>query len=225
MAVIIHKELNLCNVNLKIYNGPVGITCSGGADSSLLLYFLMKYSIDKIYIFTIGNKEKEFKNITVTNNVIQKCIELTKNINIEHYSVFYDTQTLENILEKPNYYIEKKLINILYTGVTANPPKHITDTFISKVSQRQLRSREELAIRDPLKKRNLLHATNTIYTPWYNIDKYKIAEIYKKYTLLDNLFNYTRSCEWEPGKIDISNPGLDHCGVCWWCQEREWGFS
>ena len=75
--------------------------------------------------------------------------------------------------------------------------------------------------------RNLLHKNNTIYTPWSNIDKKKLAEIYKKYTLIDTLFNHTRSCEWtshNQGHL-IQNPGLNHCGVCWWCQEREWGFS
>ena len=106
----VYKELNLCNVNLKIYNGPIGITCSGGADSSLLLYFLMKHSIDKIYIFTAGIKEKEFRNITIANTVIQKCIELTKNTNIEHCTATaYDKQTIENIFEEPTQYIEKKI--------------------------------------------------------------------------------------------------------------------
>ena len=216
---MVHKELNLCDVNLKIYNGPIGITCSGGADSSLLLYFLMKHSVDKIYIFTTGNKEKEFKNITITNNVMQQCIELTENTNIEHCIVSSDKQTIENIFEEPTQYIEKKLINMLYTGVTADPPKYITDTFIGKNLTGSIDNR------DPNMKKNTLHNNNTVYTPWCNIDKKKLADIYKKYTLIDSLFNYTRSCEWEPSKINIPNPGLNHCGVCWWCQEREWGFT
>ena len=24
---------------------------------------------------------------------------------------------------------------------------------------------------------------------------------------------------------DIKNPGLGHCGECWWCKEREWAFK
>jgi len=219
MAPSIYKELNLCNVNLKIYNGPTGITCSGGADSSLLLYFLMKHSVDKIYIFTTGNKEKEFKNITITNNVIQRCIELTGNTNIEHCTVSHDKQTNENVFGKPGQYIEKKLINILYTGVTANPPKYITDAFIGE------NLTGPIGNRDPNMKKNTLRKNNRMYTPWRNIDKKKLAEIYKKYTLIDTLFNHTRSCEWYPDYNSPPNPGLNHCGACWWCQERAWGFS
>jgi 7-cyano-7-deazaguanine synthase in queuosine biosynthesis len=213
MNLIKFKELNLSGINLKIYEGPIGISCSGGVDSSLLLYFLMKYSKNKIYIFSTGNKARQFKNITVTNNVIQKCIELTGNMNIEHHSTFCDHQTLSNIFDKLDYYRKNKLINIFYTGITANPPKHITDTFIEEVSE---------VDRDPTIMREVLHNNNKAYTPWINIDKKKLAQIYKEYNLIDSLFVHTRSCEWETQ--NVQDPKLGHCGICWWCQERAWGF-
>jgi len=211
---LIKKELNLSGVNLKIYEGPIGISCSGGADSSLLLYFLMKYSNDKIYILSTGNKARQFKNVTTTNNVIQKCIELTGNINIEHHSTFCDHQTLSNIFDKLDYYRKNKLINIFYTGITANPPKSITDTFIEEVTE---------VDRDPTIMKDVLRNNNKAYTPWINIDKKKLAQIYKEYNLIDSLFVYTRSCEWEAQ--NVKDPKLGHCGICWWCQERAWGFS
>lgn len=213
MNLIKFKELNLSGINLKIYEGPIGISCSGGVDSSLLLYFLMKYSKNKIYIFSTGNKARQFKNITVTNNVIQKCIELTGNMNIEHHSTFCDHQTLSNIFDKLDYYRKNKLINIFYTGITANPPKYITDTFIEEVSE---------VDRDPTIMREVLHNNNKAYTPWINIDKKKLAQIYKEYNLIDSLFVHTRSCEWETQ--NVQDPKLGHCGICWWCQERAWGF-
>lgn len=213
MNLIKFKELNLSGINLKIYEGPIGISCSGGVDSSLLLYFLMKYSKNKIYIFSTGNKARQFKNITVTNNVIQKCIELTGNMNIEHHSTFCDHQTLSNIFDKLDYYRKNKLINIFYTGITANPPKYITDTFIEEVSE---------VDRDPTIMREVLHNNNKAYTPWINIDKKKLAQIYKEYNLIDSLFVHTRSCEWETQ--NVQDPKLGHCGICWWCQERTWGF-
>ncbi|MCH2541987.1 MAG: hypothetical protein MKZ97_01505 [Alphaproteobacteria bacterium] len=211
---LIKKELNLSGVNLKIYEGPIGISCSGGADSSLLLYFLMKYSNDKIYILSTGNKARQFKNVTTTNNVIQKCIELTGNINIEHHSTFCDHQTLSNIFDKLDYYRKNKLINIFYTGITANPPKSITDTFIEEVTE---------VDRNPTIMKDVLRNNNKAYTPWINIDKKKLAQIYKEYNLIDSLFVYTRSCEWEAQ--NVKDPKLGHCGICWWCQERAWGFS
>lgn len=211
---LIKKELNLSGVNLKIYEGPIGISCSGGADSSLLLYFLMKYSNEKIYILSTGNKARQFKNVTITNNVIQKCIELTGNMNIEHHSTFCDHQTLSNIFDKLDYYRKNKLINIFYTGITANPPKSITDTFIEEVTE---------VDRNPTIMKDVLRNNNKAYTPWINIDKKKLAQIYKEYNLIDSLFVYTRSCEWEAQ--NVKDPKLGHCGICWWCQERAWGFS
>ncbi|RZD43569.1 MAG: hypothetical protein CXT73_00150 [Methanobacteriota archaeon] len=211
---LIKKELNLSGINLKIYEGPIGISCSGGADSSLLLYFLMKYSNDKIYILSTGNKAKQFKNVTIINNVIQKCIELTGNMNIEHHSTFCDYQTLSNIFDKLDYYRKNKLINIFYTGITANPPKFITDTFIEEVSE---------VDRNPTIMKAVLRNNNKTYTPWINIDKKKLAQIYKEYNLIDSLFVHTRSCEWETQ--NVKDPKLGHCGICWWCQERAWGFS
>jgi hypothetical protein len=174
----------------------------------------MKYSNDKIYILSTGNKARQFKNVTTTNNVIQKCIELTGNINIEHHSTFCDHQTLSNIFDKLDYYRKNKLINIFYTGITANPPKSITDTFIEEVTE---------VDRNPTIMKDVLRNNNKAYTPWINIDKKKLAQIYKEYNLIDSLFVYTRSCEWEAQ--NVKDPKLGHCGICWWCQERAWGFS
>jgi 7-cyano-7-deazaguanine synthase in queuosine biosynthesis len=211
------KYLDLCGVELIIYDGPKGISCSGGADSSLLLYFLMKYSNDKIYILSTGNKAKQFKNVTITNNVIQKCIKLTRNMNIEHHSTYCDKQSLNNLFDKLEYYRKNKLIDIFHTGITANPPRHITDTFFHETG--------ETADRDPTVERKVLLYDNTIYTPWCNIDKKKLAQIYREYNLIDKLFAHTRSCEWEDESEKNKDPGLGHCGICWWCQEREWGFD
>ena len=146
--------------------------------------------------------------------------ELTENMNIEHHSTFCDHQTDSSLFDKVDYYRKNKLINVFYTGITANPPKHITNTFIDKGLE---------VDRDPIVVREVLHNNGKIYTPWWNIDKKKLAQIYEEYNLIDSLFAYTRSCEWVPSYQGYSaeglNIGLGHCGKCWWCQEREWGFN
>ena len=174
----------------------------------------MKYSKDKIYIFTTGNKARQFKNITVANNVINRCVELTGNMNIEHRATYCDEQTWHNVFDKIEYYLKNKIINVIYTGLTADPPQPVLDTFLSKPTQTKYR--------DPAVARDVLKWNGTSYTPWTNIDKKKIAQIYKEYNLIDNLFVHTRSCEWQNKGED---PGLGHCGICWWCQERNWGFD
>jgi 7-cyano-7-deazaguanine synthase in queuosine biosynthesis len=71
---------------------------------------------------------------------------------------------------------------------------------------------------------------NKFYMPWANTNKKGIAEMYRDENLIDSLVPVTRSCEWDPkceyyDVIGTVDPGLGHCGECWWCKEREWGFD
>jgi hypothetical protein len=51
-----------------------------------------------------------------------------------------------------------------------------------------------------------------------------LHDIYEKYNLMDTLYPVTRSCEWV-SYTNWPDPGNNHCGKCWWCQERVWGFG
>ncbi len=121
---------------------------SGGADSAILLYHLMKHSKDKIHIFSLGTNDKRRLNLSVATQVVEKCIQLTGNINIEHHINYGETQTLNSLLVMPKQFIEEKRIKIVYNGVTANPPKKVLDTF--------KRESLELDHRDPNVERDVL---------------------------------------------------------------------
>jgi 7-cyano-7-deazaguanine synthase in queuosine biosynthesis len=49
--------------------------------------------------------------------------------------------------------------------------------------------------------------------------------MYVKFDLMDTVFPLTRSCEWTSKITEVADPGTNHCGVCWWCEERKWGFG
>jgi 7-cyano-7-deazaguanine synthase in queuosine biosynthesis len=211
-------QIKCAGVNLDIYDGPIGVSCSGGADSSILLYYLMREKLDTIYIFTTGNNQRDRKNVAATVQVVEKLIQLTGNSNIEHHISYCDVQKTENLFPKLVKY--EGTINILYTGITSNPPKEVLDTFNLPVHAEQF---ERLQKNKPLLQRN-----NTIYTPWFNIDKKKIAEMYSEAGLMEELFPLTRSCEYDPTSgffKNIEDPGMGHCGECWWCEERNWAFG
>lgn len=205
---------NVCNVELQVFDNINGVVVSGGADSALLLYFLLKFSTRKLHIFTLSSLHKVITNTKNSIDVVSKCAELTNNYNFEHH-IKYIPENQEN---ESLFYLPKKLITqgYIYSGITADPPKEITDTFIFPST--------ETHVRDPNKLRPTV--AGNICRPWTNIDKKKIAEIYKEYDLIDSLFPLTRSCEWTVNMIDeIPDPGSKHCGQCWWCQERKWGFG
>ena len=211
------KSVDVSGVNLDIYRGPVGISCSGGADSSILLYNLMKHCEDKIYIFSTGNNQRNRYNVSIATKVVERCIQLTGNSNIEHHISYCEVQSFETLFSKLRHYIDNDIIKMLYTGITANPPISVTDTFKLKITE----TAREPGLEKPF-------ITNGIaYTPLINVDKSIIAKMYNEENLIEDLYSITRSCEYDPTSnyfTNIEDPVLGHCGECWWCEERKWAF-
>ena len=203
------------NVDFEILKGPLGAAVSGGVDSALMLYFMLKYTSDPVHIFTFASREKFLKNPMVSIAVISKCIELTGNSNVHHHISYGDSQNKINLFELPTSYLKSDVVHHMYTGVTKNPPADIVATFLDENA--------EHAERDP----TIIRSTKSgkWYSPWTNLDKQDLFKIYKTHDLLDTLFAVTRSCEWENENKHGVDPQLSHCGKCWWCQERLWGFG
>lgn len=196
---------------IPIKQGPVGILVSGGADSAMLLYLLMKEHTDKIYIFSLASSFKNNLNAKCCIDVVSKCAELTGNQNFEHIMDYCHVQDSSILFELPNKYLTEEKINWIYTGITKNPSATVTDTFIDPTT--------ETHERDPSIVRDVIDNTRKVITPFTNIDKVQLSDLYKEYAVLDSLFSLTRSCE------TLDSIGFDHCGVCWWCEERNWGFG
>jgi 7-cyano-7-deazaguanine synthase in queuosine biosynthesis len=205
------NEINVFDIKIPIFSGNVGINCSGGTDSSLLLYILMANKKDLIHIFTMANNKKCRATAIVSSRVIEKIIQLTGNSNIEHHVRYVERQTPENIAENPIEFVKNNLITCWYSGLTANPSKEITESFGKNTCHH---------LRDPLFERKVISESVKKVSPFTNIDKKRIADLYKKLGLEKALFPLTRSCEVE-NRLDY----LDHCEECWWCKERKWGFS
>ena len=58
------------------------------------------------------------------------------------------------------------------------------------------------------------------FRPLINVDKKGVAEHYSRLGVLEDLFPLTRSCE-----EDNVYTFEEHCGDCWFCRERKWGFG
>lgn len=222
MTLEILKTVTAAGVDIDIYKGPIGISLSGGADSAILLYHLMKHKTDdKIHIFTTATMTRDLKMLDITVQIIKKLITITGNINIEHHISFIENvETRKDIFHKLKLYTDYDIIKLVYTGVTALPPVEVTDTFHTRSESDVI---EERASRNS----ETLYRSGvgyTVYSPFKNVDKKTIAEIYENENLVDELFSLTRSCEWTPAYIQ-PDPGIGHCGFCWWCQEREWAFG
>lgn len=208
------------DIEFELPNGPIGVSVSGGADSAILLYFLMKYHKHKIYITTLADRSKFIRNPKKSLDVVAKVVELTGNENYEHKIKYVDQQNDENLFKDLKTMYDNGTIVRWYQGITANPSDEITfgnEYFSSLTSENKMRSPNIIRSIDD----------NSMVRPWTNIDKKAIAQMYINEGLIDILFPLTGSCEWQEHMpyTEGVDPYTEYCGKCWWCEERIWGFG
>ena len=79
------KSIPCAGTNLNIYDN-VGVMLSGGVDSAILLYYLMKHCLNTIHIYTTGSNIKYRRNSIIAPKVVEKCIQLTGNNKVIHHN-------------------------------------------------------------------------------------------------------------------------------------------
>ena len=188
----------------------IGIKMSGGCDSSIIAYMLCNQIKEKqlkinLIPITVDLKGKAFQ-IEFAKRVID-FLENEFDIKFgKHYTAFCPVPekyiSFQNALVTNLYY--EKIIDCHFNGITKNPPNNSFNSWQDgPVDDRTGNVEQHEKSHWPLK----------------NIDKKGVYELYKKYNLIDTLFPITRSCE------SWTNDFSKHCGECWWCKEREWGFG
>jgi len=214
--------IDCVGVELEIVEGPVGIMVSGGVDSSILLYYLMKNTADTIHIYTTGSNLKFRRNSIVAPIVVEKCIQLTGNNNVVHHIHYDEAATDSSMCDAPKNDVESGNLNRVYDGTTMNPPNEVASNFVPIFDFDYSRKDDGNNVK--------YYHNDNFYMPWANTDKQGIAKMYREENLIDTLLKVTRSCEYDPTceyftLNNIKDPGLGHCGECWWCKEKEWGFK
>ena len=201
---------------------PVGIMVSGGLDSSLLLFMLLRKhkGKGKVHVFSSSLGQRGDTDIKHCLEVVKKCCELTRNYNVEHH-ITYAREIMGPVMFRlAEEYVNDGRIAFLYTGITKNPPTEIQEkwtfenpNWMSAQANWVATKRDPNEVQDPFE-----HIEAKKIYPWTNLHKQDIAELYKRNNLLETLFPLTKSC------TDFT-VGDTHCGDCWWCKEREWGFG
>ena len=230
-------KIDCAGVDLSIYNeGPVGIMVSGGIDSAILLYYLMCNCTTTIHIYTTGSNKKFRRNSIIAPKVVEKCIQLTGNNNVVHHIHYDESATETSMIDAPRKALDRQEINIVYDGTTMNPPYDIAMNLVRTVKHINTDGTMTTHTATPDMSRDdagnnvMSYNDDKFYMPWANTNKKGIAEMYRDENLIDSLLPVTRSCEWDPtcdyyDMIGAVDPKLGHCGECWWCKEREWGFN
>lgn len=101
---------------------------------------------------------------------------------------------------------------LLVSGMTANPPMdEMTKHNFCSFGER----RRDIPVARPL-------LVGKMYTPFKDVHKKFIADIYETHGLMDSLFPITKSCV---GKAKMTDNFTKECNNCFWCYEKRWAFN
>lgn len=198
----------------------VGLKISGGADSAIVAYMLAKYCKQQrpnitIYPITGISELKPFQAV-FSKQVIAKIEQLLDYKFGEH--------TADSVRSDHNYVsdqdtlvantYEKYDLQMHFSGITANPTAEEAPELVDPTEF-------ESAWYNDRQKQNTKksHIAGHSTRPLINVDKKGVHEHYVNQGVLEDLFPLTRSCELHT--TDFS----EHCGECWFCKERLWGFG
>jgi hypothetical protein len=198
----------------------IGLKISGGADSALVAYMLAKYSEAerpdlKIYPITGVSEKKPFQAI-FSKQVITKIESLV------NYT--FDTHITGSVRSDTNYVKDQETLVInayksyglqaQYAGITANPSAEQAPELVdpSEFNSEWYNDRQR-------GKEKKLYTNGLSTRPLINTDKKGVYEHYVTLGILEEIFPLTRSCEIHT--TDFTH----HCGECWFCKERYWGFG
>ena len=230
--------INFDNISIGIYkDGPVGISVSGGADSSALLYVLMKHVEHDLHIFQLLPEYRRLALESPFDRVLKKCSELTGKKNYFIHKLRLVSAAPEMLFKVYKEHLDNKTVDIVYTGITKFPPDEVYENWDEKLPSFHVDFRRDKNIH-PLfgiqinipagtdcgnvtiggEIKDKIVSDKRVYSPLINNNKRDVAKIYRFFNVEKELFPVTRSCE--------NDKHLDsHCGKCWWCQERIWGFG
>ena len=222
----------------------VAVKLSGGADSSLIYYYVCDYYKDNnikanIYPITLVTDQKSFyKDSTI--RVIDVVKQLTGISPKEHIFVYGNHNEYSDILDNGvNDAIKKYDIDIVYTGMSINAPVEEIKTWVKlnhskynldiNLAEYHIETRDKS--RDTIPNHDVVGTmppTHTVLysSPYAHSDKRVIAADYKRFGLIETLFPYTISCASYTTETYTTLENHKHCGNnCLPCLERYWAFG
>lgn len=203
----------------------VGISLSGGLNSTLLLFLLVKTFQKQEFNVKIQPITFKFADrVDSSTNVpaiIDKIKEITGYTNING-SKFYSASIEES--EDPikkNEFFKKPLKDMIdnwevdqwFNGNISNPPENIRSTMINNDKRHLSRDNPQS-----------IYNTEGDASPLLLIDKADVIKFYINYDIIDSLAPLTISCDQKLSVILDNNLSVP-CNQCWWCDTRKYGYS
>lgn len=212
----------------------VGIKMSGGTDSSIIAFMLAAYKKQfrpdiNLHVITMDHPLKAFQ----VQFAKQVMAWIEKNFDFKFASHYTGVGTPNGAYADEQLVILRKSyadnnLDCHFMGQTTNPiDYHEHDILVKewdwRCQERDVSQRGQLESTDFVANEYEQWTVNGVnyrgHYPLLFVDKKCVAELYDYFNVKDTLFPLTRSCE------DETDDFSKHCGKCWWCAEREYGFG
>ena len=226
----------------KTNHKDVAVKLSGGADSAIVYYAVCNYykkSYTNIYALTMGTASKPWYPVGAAK-IIKRVHELTGVAPVEHF-VHYQPETTaagyaSGISDMDELAVKRFELDAIYSGLTVNPPiddmrqyfrdthKQFgldIDTLMNHIAGRD-DSRDTTTEPTFFTKRYGERSVDRI-RPFINKNKQAVYHAYRDLDMMEQLYPHTYSCETIPDNYDTMD--FVHCGHCFFCLERYWGFG
>ena len=199
----------------------IAVLMSGGIDSAILMYFLIKTIQEqqqdvKIYAITAESMRRP-QGIRYSNKVMTKLTEITGFTNYGEHLIFpvvIPTEEVKVMTHYTKHFMKMYKIDRLFNGTTTNPPKDVTELMTyHRYENRDDPKGEGKLLREDEKK---------LDWPLLYVNKRDVYNMFVKYGLLDTILPETRSCI---GDTELTNFHRTPCMKCWGCLEKFWGFG
>ena len=200
------------DIVVDLPNGPIGISFSGGVESSLLVYLVLsQLKMHPTHLFTISVDFRDFNQHFITARVLREICRITDNFNIyQHITIGQDKRIINHLFDTPkDFILNHNIVKSLLAGGNANPPDYVVKKSRFFINEKGPMDDE----RNPNVFRNI-KCNPFLYAPFSNLNKQDIIQIYKDNNIDTNILPLTQSCA-------VSPP----CGDCWFCFERNWGMQ
>lgn len=220
----------------------VAVKLSGGADSAIVYYAVCNYykrTNTNVYALTMSTVTKPWYP-TGAANIIKLVYELTGVSPVAHY-VHHQPESgaaaySRGITRMDELAVKQFELDAIYSGLTINPPVDEMKEYFAHTHQQfgldQARLLAHIEGRDDTRdtteeptfftKRHGERSVDRI-RPFINKNKQAVYHAYQTYDMMEKLYPHTYSCETVPDDYDTMD--FVHCGHCFFCLERYWGFG
>ena len=226
-------------VSFSIPDGILGVAVSGGLDSAALIFLICRYITDlkledKIKLKPIHSVSKQQSNsLAITQSIIEDVYKKYPNIDIDDLEVFFydcdNIKTFEKASAHDIFYdrLYKENSNFtIITAATAAPPKHIVETWPTRIYNEDGKMVHWLINRVDNIRDVHVYRKNGVYEykPFLNINKLLIASMHKFLNLDERYIKETWTCT---SMLEFNNTKnfTEPCGTCSHCWEKKWAFG